>query len=192
MFDILFLLFLNQKACGKSGFLPLLGFLCQKVECLYVCACVCMYIYSHKSNLFLSLKVTIKQRSWPQYWVIFRDRNTTKEQDSLYFVNVCDTFITSLLLLCYGKVNEAYIIILYSIFIPHASKPVKFQISCGKVCTCLKWFSFQPAICHCPGDKVGSSCYLTSCFCFLESLTKTSHVGKTPSTFLNTFSAYQL
>lgn len=89
---------------------------------------VCVYIYSHESNLFLSLKVTIKQRSWPQYWVIVSDKNTTKEHDSLYFVNVCDTFITYLLLLCYGKVTEAYIIILYNIFIPRALKPVECKI----------------------------------------------------------------
>lgn len=135
---------------------------CQKAECL----CVYMCLYSHKANLFSSLKVTIKQRSWPQYWVIFRDKNTTKEQDSLYFVNVCGIFITYLLLQCYGKVPEAYIIIHCSIFILYAPNQlnIKFQTSCGKVCTCHKLFSIQPCICHCPGDKVGLSHHLTSSF----------------------------
>lgn len=115
---------------------------CQKAECL----CVYVCLYSHKANLFLSLKVTIKQRSWSQYWVIFRDKNTTKEQDSLYFINVCGIFITYLLLQCYGKVPEAYIIIHCSIFIPYAPDQlnVKFQNSCGKVCTCHKLFSIRP------------------------------------------------
>lgn len=123
----------------------------------FVSVCLCVCLYSHKANLFLSLKVTIKQRSWPQYWVIFRDKKTTKEQDSLYFVSVCDIFIACLLLQCYGKVTEAYIITHSSIFIPYAPNQlnVKFQTSCGKVCTCHKWFSIQPFICHCPGDKWG-------------------------------------
>lgn len=139
---MLFLLFLSKKAYGGEMDFYLC---CQKAECLCVCVCVCLY--NHKANLFLSLKVTIKQRSWPQYWVIFRDKNTTKEQDSLYFVNVCDIFITCLLLQCYGKVTEAYIIIHCSIFIPHAPNQlnVKFQTSCGKVCTYHKVI-FHPAL----------------------------------------------
>lgn len=104
----------------------------------YVCVCVC--VGSHKADLFLSLKVTIKRRSWSQYWdniyiymshlhgTIFRDKNKTKEKNSLYFVNVCGTFITYLLLLRYKKVTEVYII-LHTVFIPHASEPVKCKIS---------------------------------------------------------------
>lgn len=169
MFDILFLLFLNKKDCGGNGFLPLLGFPCQKEEHLHV---------------FLSLKVTIKQRSWLQYWVIFRDKNTTKEQEILCFVNVCDSFITYLLLLCYGKVSEAsWLLVLQN------QLNIKFQISCGKVC--MSEVTFIPAtIYHCLGDKVCLDCYLTSWFFFLESLTKTSHLGITPSRLLNTFSGF--
>lgn len=108
----------------KYGFLLLLGLLYEKEECLSTCVCV----GSHKADLFLSLKVTIKRRSWSQYWVIFRDKNKTKEKNSLYFVNVCGTFITYLLLLRYKKVTEVYII-LHTVFIPHASEPVKCKIS---------------------------------------------------------------
>lgn len=51
----------------KYGFLLLLGLLYEKEERLSTCVCVCVCVGSHKADLFLSLKVTIKRRSWSQY-----------------------------------------------------------------------------------------------------------------------------
>lgn len=128
MCDFIFFLFLHKEAYGEEIwiFTSTRFTLWERRAPFYVCVCVC--VGSHKADLFLSLKVTIKRRSWSQYWVIFRDKNKTKEKNSLYFVNVCGTFITYLLLLRYKKVTEVYII-LHTVFIPHASEPVKCKIS---------------------------------------------------------------
>lgn len=104
--------------------------------------CVC--VDSHKADLFLSLKVAIKKRSWSQYWVIFRDKNKTKEQDSLYFVSVA--LLLPICYCCTIRKLLKYILLFSTLFsFPMLQNQwnAKFQMSCGNVCMCLKRFSFQ-------------------------------------------------